>query len=125
MPKLSKATAPHSEENPVLVSHHGPVGDYTVVFETYRADADGTPFFRGLPDDRCQSPHWGYVISGRLTLKFADRDEIYTAGTAFYAPPGHIPVIAAGTEVIEFSPTVEYEKTMKVAAQNLAAMTSA
>src|SRR5262249_61894662 len=97
MPKLSKATAPHTDENPALVSHHGPVGDYTVVFESYRVDADGAPFFRGLPDDRCQSPHWGYVISGALTLRYADHDETYEAGDAYYAPPGHVPVVTAGT----------------------------
>ena len=122
MPKLSRETAPHSDENPVLASHHGPLGDYTVVFETYRADADGTPFFRGLPDDRCQSPHWGYVVSGRVTFRYADRDETYEAGDAYYAPPGHVPVVDAGTEIVEFSPSEEYGRTMEVVAQNLAAL---
>jgi hypothetical protein len=64
-------------------------------------------------------------VSGQVTFEFADRAEVYTAGTAYYAPPGHIPVIAAGTEIVEFSPTGEYEKTMAVVAQNLAAMQSA
>ena len=41
MPKLSKATAPHTDENPALVSHHGSLGEYTVVFESYRVDSDG------------------------------------------------------------------------------------
>jgi hypothetical protein len=125
MPSATKETASRVEDMGVMEGHYEELGGYTVGFETFREDADTTPVFRGLPDDRCQSPHWGYVISGRLTLKFADRDEVYTAGTAFYAPPGHIPVVEAGTEVVEFSPTGEYEKTMKVAAQNLAAMQSA
>jgi len=34
-------------------------------------------FFVGLPDDRCESPHWGYMISGELTFRYADRDEVY------------------------------------------------
>jgi hypothetical protein len=109
----------------VMEGRYEELGGYTVGFETFREDADATPIFRGLPDDRCQSPHWGYVVSGRVTFKYADRDETYTTGTAYYVPPGHIPVIEAGTEVVEFSPTEEYEKTMAVVAQNLAAMQSA
>ena len=37
-----------------------------VGFETYTADADLAPLFEGLPDDRCQCPHWGYVLRGKL-----------------------------------------------------------
>ena len=125
MPSASKETASRVEDMGVMEGRYEELGGYTVGFETFREDADATPIFHGLPDDRCQSAHWGYVISGRIVFKFADRDEIYAAGTAYYAPPGHIPVIDAGTEVVEFSPTGEYEKTMEVVAQNLAAMQSA
>jgi hypothetical protein len=34
-------------------------------------------------------------------------------------------VVEAGTEVVEFSPTGEYEKTMSVVGGNLAAMSAA
>ncbi|MGZ6697253.1 MAG: cupin domain-containing protein, partial [Solirubrobacteraceae bacterium] len=74
-----------------------------------------------LPDDRCQCPHRGYVIGGRVTFRFAAGEETYEAGDAYYAPPGHVPVIAAGTEVVEFSPGDEYARTMEVVARNLAA----
>jgi hypothetical protein len=121
MPKLSRESAPRSEENPVLVGHYGELDGYTVGFETFRADADATPFFRGLPDDRCQSPHWGYVVSGSLTLRYVDREETFEAGDAYYAPPGHIPVVSAGTELVEFSPAEEYARTMNVVARNLEA----
>jgi hypothetical protein len=105
----------------VMEGRYEELGGYTVGFETFRQDADATALFRGLPDDRCQSPHWGYVVSGRMTMRFADHDEVYEAGDAYYAPPGHIPVIDAGTEVIEFSPTQDYRRTLEVVAQNLAA----
>jgi hypothetical protein len=122
MPKLSRETAPHVEENPILVGRYGELDGYTVGFETYLTDADATPFFRGLPDDRCQSPHWGYVVSGRVTFRYADREESYEAGDAYYAPPGHIPVVTAGAEVVEFSPTEAYARTMEVLGRNLAAL---
>ena len=78
--------------------------------------------FKGLPDDRCQSPHWGYVIKGALTFGYADREESYEAGDAYYAPPGHIPRVRAGTEIVEFSPTEEYRRTLEVLATNFAAL---
>jgi hypothetical protein len=121
MPHASKATASRVEDMGVMEGRYEELGGYTVGFETFRQDADGTPLFRGLPDDRCQSSHWGYVIAGRVTFRFADHEEVHEAGDAYYAPPGHVPVIAAGTEVVEFSPTGEYERTMEIVAGNLAA----
>lgn len=121
MPKTSKETASHVQDMGVLESRTEEIDGYTIEFSTFREDADGTPFFVGLPDDRCQSPHWGYVISGTLTFRYADRDEVYEAGDAYYAPPGHVPVVAAGTEVVEFSPTQEYSRTMDTVAKNFAA----
>ena len=64
-------------------------------------------------------PALGLRRLGPVTFKFADRDEVYMAGAAYYAPPGHVPVVEAGTEVVDFSPTGEYE--MEVLAGNLAA----
>jgi hypothetical protein len=122
MSGASKATAAHLQDHGVMEGHYSELGEYTVGFETFREDADGTPLFRGLPDDRCQSPHWGYVISGSLTFMYADHEETFEEGDAYYAPPGHIPVVAAGTEVVEFSPTGEYERTMTVVGSNLAAL---
>src|SRR5580765_1491353 len=122
MPKLSADTAPHVEDMGVMEGRYGELDGYTVGFETFRQDADGTPLFRGLPDDRCQCPHWGYVIEGQLTFRFAGGEETYEAGDAYYAPPGHVPVIHAGTRIVEFSPSGEYEKTMQVVGANLAAL---
>ena len=64
---------------------------YTVSFTSLLEDIDATPFMKGLPDDRCQCPHWGYVIKGKMTARYADRDEVFEAGDASYAPPGPTP----------------------------------
>jgi hypothetical protein len=122
MPKASKETASRVEDMGLMEGRYEELGGYTVGFEHFREDADATPLFKGLPDDRCQSPHWGYVLRGTLTFRYADRDEVYETGDAYYAPPGHIPLITAGTEIVEFSPTAEYGRTMEVVASNLAAM---
>lgn len=121
MPSASKETASHVQDMGVLESRSEELDGYMVEFTTFRADADGSPFFKGLPDDRCQSPHWGYVLSGQLTFRYADRDEVYEAGDAYYAPPGHIPVVTADTEIVEFSPTEEYRRTLEVVGRNAAA----
>ena len=80
--------------------------------------------FRGLPDDRCPCPHWGVVISGRLEVRYADRTETYTAGDAYYMPPGHLPHPFTGAEVVEFSPTYGLRETMAVIGANMAAVAS-
>jgi hypothetical protein len=122
MPKASADTASQVEDMGVMIGRYEELGGYTVGFETFREHADATPLFKGLPDDRCQSPHWGYVKRGKVTFKFADHEEVYEGGDAYYAPPGHVPVVEADTEIVEFSPTEEYGRTMEVLARNLGAM---
>jgi ubiquinone/menaquinone biosynthesis C-methylase UbiE len=98
-------------------------GGYSVCFESHRADADLASLFRGLPDDRCQLPRWGYVLSGRVTFRFADHEETYAAGDAYYVPPGHTPIHHAGAELVEFSPTDVLQQTIPVVMANLSQAT--
>ncbi len=122
MPKASKTTASETMELEGYEGHvERMVGGYTAVFEKYTADADLTPFFKGLPDDRCQCAHWGYVISGKVTFKTADGEETFEAGDAYYVPPGHTPMLYAGTEVVEFSPTDELQRTFEAVEKNMTA----
>jgi mannose-6-phosphate isomerase-like protein (cupin superfamily) len=93
-------------------------GGYTVAFETYTQDADLAPLLKGLPNDQCQAAHWGYVIKGRVTYHFSDRDETFEEGEAYYVPPGHTPELFKGAEVVEFSPTDELQRTIEVAMKN-------
>ena len=126
MPKASKATATEHVEVEGYEGHLEKLeGGYTVAFERYTADADLTPFFAGLPDDRCQAPHWGYVIAGKVSFKFADREETFETGDAYYAPPGHTPVLFEGTEIVEFSPTEELDHTFEVVTRNMEAASAA
>ena len=87
------------------VGRVGRLEGYSVNFTTFREDIDATPLLKGLPDDRCQCPHWGYVIDGKLTIRYADREEVFEAGDAFYTPPGHVPVKhEPGTEIVHVQP---------------------
>ncbi|HSE71367.1 MAG TPA: cupin domain-containing protein [Nocardioidaceae bacterium] len=121
MPSVSSETASESIALDGLdVRLENLEGGYTVCFETHTADADLAPLFRGLPDDRCQFQRWGYVVSGQITFRFADHDEVYRAGDAYYVPPGHTPVHHAGARVVEFSPTDLLGETIGVVMSNLA-----
>ena len=120
MPKVSRETASQ------VVTFEGHrihtedlEGGYSVCFESHTADADVAGWFRGLPDDRCQVPRWGYVLAGMITFRFAERDETYVAGDAYYVPPGHTPVHYAGAEIVEFSPTDVLGETIPVVLGNL------
>ena len=119
MPSANRMTTPVAVNEAQIEGRYAPLGGYTVSFETFRQDADPAPYFAGLPGDRCQCPHWGVVTAGQLTFRWPDRDETYVAGDAYYAPPGHLPLVTAGTAVVEFSPTADLEATMAVVQANL------
>jgi hypothetical protein len=77
------------------------------------AGTDISPLLQGLKDDLCQSPHWGYVIEGKLTVDFADgHNETVVTSDLFYWPPGHSIKADADTELILFSP--EHEHTQVI-----------
>ena len=117
--KSSKTHAPETLSAEGHEGHFAELDGYTVGFETYTADADMAPLFAGLPDDRCQCPHWGIVLKGQLTYRYGDRGEdLIRAGEAYYARPGHTPFLHAGSEVVEFSPTKELQQTLEVVSRN-------
>ena len=123
MPKVSKESATQGGEFGPVTDRSDQVEDYTINFTSFHEDIDATPLMKGLPDDRCQCPHWGYVISGAVTFRFADHEEVFETGDAFYTPAGHVPVKhEPGTEIVFFSPAAELRETEAVMAKNMQAM---
>src|ERR671923_419944 len=122
MPKITREAASEHVEAKGFEGHYADLAGYTVGFETYTADADLAPLFVGLPDDRCQCAHLGYVLKGKVKFAFADgSEEVYEAGEAYHAPPGHTPTLYAGTEIVEFSPTEPLQQTIEVVTRNMEA----
>ena len=122
MPNVSRDTASETvalEGLDVRLEHLE--GGYSVCFESHSADADLAGLFKGLPDDLCPLPRWGYVLEGMITFRFSDREETYVAGDAYYVPPGHTPVHYSGAEIVEFTPTEELGETMGVVLDNVRA----
>ena len=103
-----------------FVSRQSQWGTMTVAFERAPSGMDSRPLFEGLPGDSCQCPHWGYVISGRMRVIYADHEETVNAGEAYYLAPGHNIVCEEAGELVEFSPQGEYQKTMQAVAAKVA-----
>lgn len=77
------------------------------------AGTDISPLLKGLHDDLCQAPHWGFLIQGQLTVTYADASsEIIRGGDLFYWPPGHTVRVGEDAEVILFSPQDEHTAVM-------------
>jgi hypothetical protein len=121
MAKASKASASDHVQMEGFEGHYSELGGRTVGSETYTADADLTPLFKGLPNDRCQCEHWGYVFEGKLVFHTAEGDEEFVGGEAYFVGPGHTPSIFAGTSLVEFSPTDRLNQTMEVVTRNMEA----
>lgn len=123
MPKVSRDSAPQRQEAGPVLDLRDELDGYTVSFTSLLEDIDATPFMKGLVDDRCQCPHWGYVFKGMMTARYADHDEVFEAGDACYIPPGHIPVQNdPGTEILWFSPTEELRTAEAAMMTNMQAM---
>ena len=101
----------------VDIEHADLEGGYAVCFERHTADADLAPCSGACPRIAL-SFCWGYVIEGRIGFRFADREETFEAGDAYYVGPGHTPVYYAGTEIVEFSPTEILNETIPVVLRN-------
>ena len=77
------------------------------------AGTDIAPLLRGLEEDLCQAPHWGYLLQGEVTVTYADQSqETVRGGDLFYWPPGHTVKVAQDAEVILFSPQDEHTHVM-------------
>jgi hypothetical protein len=84
------------------------------------AGTDMRPLMKGLPDNLCQCPHWGYVLKGRVRIMHEDGDQVVTSGEMFYVEPGHVPCFEEDTEMIEFSPKEQWLAMMEAVKRNLA-----
>ena len=111
MAKVSSARADRVADYGVAIDRSSELGGYTVNFVTITQSHDLGPMLASLPSGNCSCPHWGYVLKGRMIVRYPDREETIVAGEAFYMPPGHAPEADEGTEIIQFSPTDQLAET--------------
>ncbi len=99
-------------------------GDQLLRHIVLPAGTDFTPLFVGLPGDMCQCPHWGVVLEGAITVRYADgSEETTSAGEAYYWPGGHTGWTDGGVTFVEFSPTAEITPVLEHLGAQMAAST--
>ena len=125
MPKVSRESAAIQEDHGAVVASSEDVEGYTIDFVGFKVDIDATPLLEGLPGNRCGCPHWGYVVTGRVTFGFDDEEEVFEPGDAFYVRGGHTMRADAGTEYLQFSPAAELRVVSETISRNMAAMRAA
>jgi hypothetical protein len=76
------------------------------------ARVETAPLFKGLPDDKCQCAHWGYIISGTMRVHSAQGTKDYVAGEVYYWAPGHNLEAVTDAEYLEISRAEEYDVLM-------------
>jgi hypothetical protein len=121
MPSASRDELPLQEIVPGYSTRLADWGGITVAFESAKSGQDASSLVQGLPDDRCQAPHWGYLFTGRIVADYGDRRETIVAGQAYYIAPGHKVIFEEDSDALEFTPTAELEKTFEVVRRNHAA----
>jgi hypothetical protein len=89
-------------------------GELATEYFSLAAGTDLTPLLEGLEDDLCQSPHWGYLIEGRILVTYKDgEEETVSGGDLFYWPPGHTLRAEQDSEMILFSPRAEHSAVVE------------
>jgi hypothetical protein len=77
------------------------------------AGTDIAPLLKGLEDDACHAPHWGYMLSGELVVTYTNgMVDTCKENDLFYWPPGHSVRAVKDSEVILFSPQREHALAM-------------
>lgn len=123
MPKVSKQSATDVQDAGVAQIWQDDADGYQISFISVLQDADMAPLLKGLPNDQCPCPHWGYVTKGSITFTFGDKTETFEAGEGFYVAPGHTPEAVAGTDFVLFTPAElghEVDKQIMLNAQQMA-----
>jgi hypothetical protein len=106
------------EELPIAVNAGGlelrfsPVGSMILSFYQIPKNTDFASLLKGLPEDMCQCPHWGYLLKGKMLVHTKTGEEIVKSEQVFYMAPGHMPEFLEDCELFEFAPAAEFKQMM-------------
>ncbi|WP_335966370.1 cupin domain-containing protein [Galbibacter sp. PAP.153] len=112
--KINKNNIPIAMEGPGTVMRtQNNFGKMTVCFNELPKGTDFSPLLNGLDNNSCHCPHWGYVLSGSLLVKYDNgSEEILTEGDVYFLPNGHTAIVQEDIMLIEFSPSKEFSEVM-------------
>jgi len=120
--KMKKEDIPVTMQAPGTIMRGLPGwGGMTVAFNEIPAGTDMSPLLKGLKNDSCQCPHWGYILEGELLMKYDNgAEDTLTTGDVFYMQPGHTGIANEDTKLIDFSPERELKEVMDHIAKKMA-----
>lgn len=85
-------------------------GDMTVAFEKLSPqDFGATPY---------PSYHCGFLFSGKMVVRYTDREETIQAGQAFYMQPGHLQKVVEACEEVVFTPSAQLRELLDAERRN-------
>jgi len=122
--KLKKEDIPVVMQAPgMIMRSQSDFGEMTVVYHQLPKGTDFTPLLKGLDNDSCHCPHWGYIFEGVFRFIYDDgSEESFGPGDVFYAPAGHTAIVDEDLKFIDFSPTQELNEVMTNVAERMAEM---
>lgn len=96
------------EDVPVVIADNGvevrlrDEDGLSVGFVRLPAGADLRPATKGLANDLCPCPHWGYMLKGRVRMHTLDGHQDFAGGEAFYWAPA-VPGLPENSSSVSFS----------------------
>ena len=88
-------------------------GELCAAAITLAPGTDFAPVLAQRPTGTCAVPHWGFVRSGALNIRYADGEtETVRAGELYYMPAGHLVAVDEATAYVEFSPREQFTDLM-------------
>ncbi len=120
--KIRKEDLPVIMQAPNTVMRALPdCGGITLSFHELPKGTDFTPLLKGLDNDSCHCPHWGYVLEGKILLIYDDgKQEEVSAGELYYWPAGHTAIVQEDLKFLEFSPSKEYNEVISHVGKKMA-----
>lgn len=105
----------------MVINHLDGWGGMTIAVNELPAGMDFAPLMKGLKNNSCQVPHWGYILKGSMQVKYDDGTVVVLkAGDAFYMFPGHVAVVLEDLKLVDFSPEKEMNELIKHVEEKLA-----
>ncbi|PCJ49265.1 MAG: hypothetical protein COA74_06795 [Gammaproteobacteria bacterium] len=112
--KIKKEDIPVIMEGPgTIMRRVEGLGGMDAVYHELPQGTDFTPLLKGLKNNSCHCPHWGYIFEGAFRFIYDDgTEEVYEEGDIFYAPSGHTAIVDRDLKFIDFSPTKEHGEVL-------------
>ena len=109
----AKIAIPNATARQIGDFGEGHAGTMAGEYFSLGAGTDIAPLLKGLKDDTCQAPHWGYILDGEVVVTYSSgKSETCAKNDLFFWPPGHSVRVVRDAEVILFSPEREHTAVM-------------